>query len=164
MGRLARAFVLALSCFVLIATASGAAYAAEWGSITPGTSTKGEVRALYREPTRAVNRTVEGYDVTDWIYERDRAPGGIVRLTIEFGLLVGSGFKPDVVRTFRLEPAPGVFTRRSIISGWGLPYAAGREGETPEFYYEEGLLVLFNKDGWNVEQLVFTPPQPRQKE
>ena len=150
---------LAVLAVALTATASRAA---DWGGITPGTTTKDGVRSLYGEPTTTTNKKLEGYDVSDWVYERGRTPAGVIRMVIEFGLLAGSGFKPDVARTLRVEPAPGVFTRRDVISGWGLPYAAGREGDTPEFYYEEGLLVLFDKEAWNVERLLFTLPQPRQ--
>ena len=157
----ARTLALTFVCLVLGATT---ARAADWGGITPGTSTKDSVRTLYGEPTRAASKTLEGYDVIDWVYEGERAPRGIVRLTAEFGLLTGPGFQPDVVRAFRLDPVPGVFTRRTIIAGWGMPFAAGREGETPEFYYEEGLLVLFDKDGWIAERMVFTMPRPRPKE
>ena len=156
-----RTLLVTMYCLALTATA---ARAADWGGITPGTSTKDAVRATYGEPTRSVSKTLDGYDVTDWVYEGEGAPGGIVRLTVEFGLLTGPGFQPDVVRAFRLDPVPGVFTRRTIIAGWGMPFAAGREGDTPEFYYDEGLLVLFDKDGWIAERLIFTLPQPRQNE
>lgn len=156
---IAHALAIALTCVALTATVC---HAADWGGVVPGTSSKDDVRKLFGEPTRATNKTLDNYNVTDWLYEGPRAPGGIVRMVVEFGLLAGPGFQPDVVRTLRLEPKPGLFNRRSIISGWGLPYAAGREADTPEFYYEEGLLVLFDKAGWNVERLLFTLPQARQ--
>ncbi|PYM15741.1 MAG: hypothetical protein DMD81_14275 [Candidatus Rokuibacteriota bacterium] len=157
---LLRGLRLTLVCLAFVATVTEAA---DWGGIAPGTSTKDTVQKIFGAPSRTEQKKLEGYDVSDWVYEGPRAPGGVVRMTIEFGLLAGQNFKPDIVRVLRLDPAPGVFNRRAIIAGWGIPYAAGREEQTPEFYYEEGLLVLFDKQGWNVERLVFTPPQPRQK-
>ena len=44
--------------------------------------------------------------------------------------------------------------------GWGIPNRVGKDGQTPVFYYESGLLVLFDKDGWMAMSMVFTPPQP----
>jgi hypothetical protein len=158
--------ILLVMVLLVCAGAAGSvpASAAEWGAITPGQSTKDSVRARYDQPTKSTPLKVEGYDTTEWAYEGSRAPRGIQRMTIEFGLLTGDGYKPDVVRELRLEPKPGIFIRPTVILGWGQPARVGKEGESPLFYYEEGLIVLFDKEGWVAERMVFTLPQPRTPE
>jgi hypothetical protein len=148
----------------LLASSGGVAIAAEWGTIAPGTTTLEAVRKRYGEPTRRSTQKVEGYDTTEWVYEGERAPRGIRRATVEFGLLTDSGFKPDIVRLLRLEPASGVFTRTTVLRGWGRPSRVGKEGDAPLFYYETGLIVLFDKDGWMARRMLFTPPQPPARE
>jgi hypothetical protein len=155
----ARVGRFAFAAAILLTAA--AAHAAEWDSIVPGKSTFETVRARLGEPSTRATQKVEGYDTTDWVYEPDRAPRGIRRLAISFGLLSPQGFRPDVVRVFRMEPAPGVFTQRTVIAGWGRPSASGREGDFPALLWDDGLLVIFERDQWNVRQMIFTVPQPK---
>jgi hypothetical protein len=152
---------LALVLAVLAAALATPAVAAEWGLIRPGTSTMDSVRGQYGTPTRVLKEKIEGYDTESWVYEGAQAPAGIVRLTIEFGLVQSETFRREAVRAFRLEPKPGAFTRGSISDGWGFPDRLGREGDSDLFLYRDGLLVYFDKEGWNARLLVFTVPQPR---
>jgi hypothetical protein len=145
---------------VLAVPAPAPAHAAEWGAIAPGESTIETVRARYGEPTRSEALKIESYDAKQWVYERDRAPAGIRRLTVEFGLLTPAGYQADVVRVLRLEPNPGIFTRNTILIGWGVPSRAGKDNEAPVFFYRAGLLVEFDKEGWLAVRMTFTPPQP----
>ena len=152
---------LALAAVLLLAAGTGAPEAAEWGLIRPGDSTKESVRAQYGAPTRVLREKVEGYDTESWVYEGTQAPAGIERLTIEFGLLQADKLGPEAVRAFRLEPRPGTFNRGVVTNGWGFPDRMGREGESDLFLYKDGLLVYFDKEGWNARLMVFTVPQPR---
>ena len=156
--RLMQALVFASA----VLSAASAARAAEWDSIVPGQSTFNTVRERLGEPGSRKTEKVEGYDTTEWVYEGERAPRGIRRLTIAFGILLPQGFLPDTVRVFRLEPAPGVFTERTVLTGWGRPSAAGREGDFPSLMYQDGLIVIFERDGRNVRQMIFTVPQVKQ--
>ena len=149
---------LAVTAAVL--AVAGGAGAAEWGTIVPGQTTQEAVRARYGEPSKRGAQKVDGYDTTEWVYEGARAPAGIRRLVVEFGLLTPGGYRPEIVRVLRLEPGPGVFTRPLVERGWGPPDRVGKERDTPLFFYESGLLVLFDKDGWLAVSMVFTPPQP----
>ncbi|HEX9821550.1 MAG TPA: hypothetical protein VGD07_18270 [Methylomirabilota bacterium] len=151
---------LALALAVLIAAAGGAG-ASEWGLIRPGVSTLEEVRARYGAPTRVVREKIEGYETEQWVYEGAQAPTGIVRLTIEFGLVQSDTFRREAVRAFRLEPRPGTFNRGVVTNGWGLPDLMGHEGGEDLFLYKDGLLVYFDKQGWNARLMIFTVPQPR---
>ena len=152
-----RAGLLALA---LLAVLARAAPASEWGTISPGTSTTESVRAQYGPPTKAEAQKIEGYDATQWVYEGAAAPAGIQRMTVDFGLMTAAGFKKDTVRAFRLDPKPNIFQRPSVLSGWGPPTKVGRDGEFEIFLYEDGLLVYFDAQGWNVQAMIFTPPQP----
>jgi hypothetical protein len=139
-----------------------AAFAAEWGLIQPGVSTTQTVRERYGAPTRTERKKVENkYDTETWIFEGDKAPRGIVRLTVDFGLLADNKYRADVVRAFQLEPLGATFNRGIVGNGWGLPDGAGKQGEEEYFVYKDGLLVYFNPDGWTVRLMVFTVPQPR---
>src|SRR5256885_2036071 len=71
-----------------------AAFAAEWGLIQPGVSTTQTVRERYGAPSRTDRKKVEQYDTETWIYEGDRAPAGLLRLTIDFGLLRDNKYRP----------------------------------------------------------------------
>jgi hypothetical protein len=153
-GRLARLLG------ALLVVSATPVVAAEWGAIVPGTSTKETVRAQYGEPSKTEPGKVEGYDTMQWVYEGDRAPHGIRRMAVDFGLLTGSGFRAEVVRLFKLNPSPGVFTRNTVLTGWGPPARLGKEGDAEVFFYDEGLIVWFGKDGWLAQEMVFTPPQP----
>lgn len=152
----ALAWALAIGALVVPA---GPAAAAEWDTIAPGRSTAEQVRAQLGEPSKKTTQKVEGYDTTEWMYEGDRAPRGIRRLVVELGILTPQGFRPDTVRVLRLEPVPGVFNRRSVLVGWGEPTGVGNEGDQPTFFYKEGLIVVFEKEGWRAVRLIFMPPQ-----
>lgn len=134
--------------------------AAEWGGIVPGTTTMEQVRKRHGGPTQTVMKKAEGYDTAQWVYDGAQAPAGMTRMTVDFGLLSGQTYRPDVVRSFKLEPRRGVFTRRMITMGWGEPNRVSRRGQTPpSFFYDGGLLVTFDKDGRIAETMLFTPPQ-----
>ena len=148
---------LVMSLAVLIAASP--ARAAEWGTIVPGISTTATVKAQYGSATRASASKLEGYETIQWVYEEAQAPTGMIRMTVDFGLLTASGFRPDVVRAFRLEPKPGVFTQQTILAGWSIPTRVGQEQDAGIFYYEDGLLVYFDREGWIVERMMFTPRQ-----
>jgi hypothetical protein len=152
---------LALAVGLLLAVAAGVAGAAEWGLIRPGESTTQSVRARYGAPTRALRQKIEGYETESWVYEGPQAPAGITRLTVEFGIVQSDKYRAEVVRAFRLEPRPGTFNRGVVANGWGFPDQMWREGEEDRFLYKDGLLVLFDKEGWNARLMIFTVPQPR---
>lgn len=149
-----------LLALALLAPSGGPVAAAEWGTIDPGRSTMEAVRAQYGGPTRATTRKVEGYDAAQWVYEGAQAPAGIRRLTVDFGLLTPAGYRPALVRALTLEPKPGVFTRETVLTGWGEPSRVSAAGQPKSFFYESGLIVLFDAEGWQVESMLFTPPQP----
>ena len=153
------AIVLVTALIVLVA--AGLAGAAEWGLIQPGVSTTQSVRAQYGAPSKIERQKIDTYDTETWIYQDDRAPTGIVRLTVEFGLLHDGKYRADVVRAFQLEPHGSTFNRGVVGNGWGVPDRAGRQGNEEFFLYKEGLLVYFDEGGWNVRLMVFTLPQPR---
>ena len=144
----------------VLAALAGPASAADWGLIEPGVSTVESVRARYGQPTRATSQKVEGYDAAQWVYEGAQAPAGILRVTVDFGLLTAAGYKPGVVRSFRLDPKPGAFNKKLVVDGWGVPARVGRDGAFEVFLYEDGLLVYFDQDSGNATAMVFTPPQP----
>ena len=75
--------VLLLALLVL---RSAPAPAEEWGGIEPGVTTVDAVRSRYGAPTKETHAKVEGYDTLQWVYEGAQAPGGIQRMTIEYGL------------------------------------------------------------------------------
>jgi hypothetical protein len=150
--------LLLLVALLLIAAP---ALAAEWGLIRPGVSTMTSLRAQYGEPSRVERQKVEKYDTEDWIYEGPKAPVGMERLTVEFGLVQQDKYRADLVRAFRLEPKPGTFNRGIVTNGWGFPDRMGRENQSDIFLYREGLLVYFDEAGWNARLMVFTLPQPR---
>jgi hypothetical protein len=137
-----------------------AAGAAEWGTIMPGTSTMEAVRTRFGPASKTSTQKQEGYDAAQWSYEGTAAPPGFTRLTVEFGLLTPAGFRADLVRDFTLTPKPGIFNRKTIINGWGVPNRIGRENDLEVFLYQEGLIVYFGQDGWEAQLMVFTPPQP----
>ena len=151
-----RLVVLALT----LALTAGAATAAEWDTINPGSSTMDNVRAQFGRPTSTRMQKTEGYDTASWTYEGTQAPRGIHRIVVEFGLLGAQGFRSNVVRSMRVEPNPAVFNRIAVINAWGEPTVSVRENDADVFFYGDGLLIYFDKDGWNARLMVFTPPQP----
>jgi hypothetical protein len=152
--------VLLVAVAASLAGAVGA-LAAEWSTIVPGVSTMEAVKARFGAASKTSVQKQDGYDVAEWLYEGAAAPVGFIKLTVEFGLLTPLGFRADVVRDFMLSPKPGIFTRDTVIGGWGVPDRIGREGESDVFLYQHGLVVYFTKDGWEAQLMVFTPPQPQ---
>jgi hypothetical protein len=136
------------------------AVAAGWGTITPAESTAEGVRQEYGEPSSVTKKKVDGYDTTEWRYEGDRAPAGMFRMVVEFGLLTSKGYRADVVRTFRLEPKPGVFPRGQVVLGWGKPDKMGTLDSAPVYVYSSGLVVSFDKDILNAVSMWFARPLP----
>ena len=134
--------------------------AEEWGGIEPGVTTIDQVRARYGAPSKETRAKVEGHDTIQWVFEDARAPGGVQRLTVDYGLLTPQGYKQTVVRAFRLEPKPKVFGKNTVAQGWGPPDAIGSQNDQETFFYQSGLIVIFNKDGTDAIVLTFTPPQP----
>lgn len=156
--RSARALALTLS--LSLGALSAPAHAAEWGTIIPGTTTMDQVRAQYGGPAKTTTQKVDNYDTAEWIYDGPQAPRGMIRMTVDFGLLVDGTYRPTVVRSFELEPRRGVFTRQMVTAGWGEPSYVSQRGQMPpSFFYESGLLVTFDKDGRMAESMLFTPPQ-----
>jgi hypothetical protein len=151
--------VLAFALAALLAIPALAS-AGDWGGIDAGVSTLEQVRARYGAPSKEARLKVEGYDTVEWTYEGPRAPAGLIRMIVEFGLLTPAGYKPNVVRILRLEPKPLIFHRAFIISGWGAPDGYPVIGGQPTFYYKIGLIVTFDKDGASAVMLEFTPAQP----
>jgi hypothetical protein len=148
------ALVALLALFALGAAAAG------WGTITPGESTTAGVKAEHGEPSKVAKLKAGGYDTTEWTYEGDRAPVGMTRMVVEFGLLTRQGYQPDVVRAFRIEPKPGVFSRDQVIVGWGKPEKGGIQDGVPFMMYNSGLVVYFDKDILNAVSMWFTRPFP----
>jgi hypothetical protein len=146
---------------VALLLVAGPAAAAEWGLIRPGVSTMETLRTQYGAPTRVDRQKVESYETENWIYEGPKAPTGMERLTVEFGLVQGEKYRAEIVRAFRLEPKPGTFNRGVVTNGWGLPDRMGRENQSDIFLYRDGLLVYFDEAGWNATLMLFTLPQPR---
>jgi hypothetical protein len=134
--------------------------AASWGGIEPGDTTFEQVRERFGAPSKETKQKVETYDTTTWTYEGPKAPGGISRMVVDFGILKPDGFKPNVVRVFVLEPKPNIFAVQTVIDGWGEPSAAGDQGGFPSMLYDEGLVVVFDKQTLWAESMTFTLPQP----
>jgi hypothetical protein len=156
---IARAFLVGLAVAVLLVGPAGAR-AEEWGGIEPGTTTIEQVRARYGAPSKETRAKVEGHDTIQWVFEDARAPGGILRLTVDYGLLTPQGYKQTVVRAFRLEPKPKIFGKNTVAQAWGPPDAIASQNEQETFFYKSGLVVIFTKDGTDTVLMTFTPPQP----
>lgn len=156
---LGRRLAVALTVLGLLLT-PGSSPAEVWGGIEPGVTTVDQVRASYGAPSREARVKVEAYDTLQSIYEEGRAPGGFVRMTVDYGLLTPQGYKPMVVRVLRLEPRPKVFGRNTILQAWGEPDWVGSENNVETLIYKSGLVVTFNKEGTDAILLTLTPPQP----
>jgi hypothetical protein len=156
MTRALRGFLAALT---LLSASAGPALAAEWGGIEPGVTTLEEVRDRYGTPTRETPKKVENYDTIEWLYEGAQAPTGMVRMTVEFGLLGAAGYRPRVVRLFRLDPRPFVFPKPTVIEGWGVPDRLGTQDNRDIFLYDSGLIVTFDAEGINATNMFFLLPQ-----
>jgi len=159
---MARGLAAAASALVLLAWAVLAG-AAGWGGITPGQTLRREVEARYGKPSRERTVAEEGRSTAEWTYTGDQAPRGIDRMVVNFGLLKGGLFQPDVVRSLTLHTRRGVFPMKMIADGWGKPDAIGTDEQTgrPAFRYDaKGLLVILDKTGAWAEMMVFAPERP----
>jgi hypothetical protein len=156
----ARVLTLAGAAALLAVLLMGPATAGDWGGIVPAETTMAAVRAKYGAPTRTRKEVVQGYDTAQWIYDGAQAPRGIRRMTVDFGLLGPDGYKADVVRSLRLEPTAGAFNKELVLAGWGIPTGISKDKGVESYYYREGLFVYFKPGGFEVDFMLFTPPQP----
>lgn len=156
-GRRSSAIVVVTLITMLLV---GPAFGGEWGAIVAGETTMGAVRLKYGAPTRTRKELIQAYDTTQWIFEGPQAPAGMRRMTVDFGLLTPTGYKGDVVRSLRLEPTPGAFNRPLVLEGWGTPTRVSREKDGDIYFYSEGLFVYFRPNGFEIDFMLFTPPQP----
>jgi hypothetical protein len=150
---------LALAVWLCLAAADLAG-AAGWGAITPGETTRREVEARYGRPSR--ERAVTEGDVTaaEWTYSGDRAPQGLERMVVGFGLARPQGFAPEIVRSLTLYPKPRLFTALELMAGWGKPDAIGSEEQTGRLmmrYDARAILIVLDKSGQWAETIVFAP-------
>jgi len=151
---------IAACLLALLALAARPAETAEWGLIVPGTTTMEIVRVRYGPPTKSEPKKVDSYDTVQWVYEGAQAPVGMYRMSVDFGLLTANGYQKDIVRKFQLDARPGAFNKKLVLDGWGDPNNVGKDGDFEFFLYADGLLVYFDKEGWNVQTLIFTVRQP----
>src|SRR5262249_18703701 len=131
-----------------------------------GETVRREVEARYGKPSGERTIAEEGRTAVEWTYGGDRAPRGLDRMVVGFGLVRSGLFQPDVVRVLTLYPRPGVFPARTIAEGWGKPDAIGTDEQTgrPAFRYDaKGLLVILDKSGEWAELMVFAPERPAAK-
>lgn len=149
---------------LVLAVAVVPAVASEWGAIVPGTSTMEAVRAQYGPPTKTEGQKLDNYDTATWTYDGAQAPRGLLRMVVDFGILQAGGYRREIVRSFRLEPKAGVFNRTIVLSGWGPPDRLGKQGDAEVFFYAQGLVVIFDKEGRQAQTMVFTLPQPVEPE
>jgi hypothetical protein len=155
-------WVLGLVLTVTALGAVGDLGAESWGGLTPGETLRGGVESLYGRPSRERPLVEEGRTVTEWTYAGERAPRGVERMVVSFGLASGAAFNPDIVRSIALYPKAHIFSMLSISNGWGPPDAVGTEEATgrPSFHYRtRGLFIIFDKSGSWAEVLLFAPPQ-----
>src|SRR2546430_5071314 len=132
-----RKIVLMMLAGVVALGLAGTAQASEWGGIAPGVTTLEQVRERYGAPSKESKTKLENYDITTLTYEGPRAPAGMNRLVVEVGWLAKDGFKPNVVRGFRLQPRPLLFPIQAIMGGSGLPPPPGESGGRPTFFYQQ---------------------------
>lgn len=157
--RLGRALVGGFAVVGLL-LASAISSAEEWGGIAPGVTTIEQVRERYGAPSKETRAKEQGHDTIQWIFEGARAPGGVQRMIVDYGLLTPQGYKATVVRAFRLEPKPLIFGKNTVAQAWGPPDGVGNQNDQEIFVYKSGLVVIFNKEGTDSVVLTFTPPQP----
>ncbi len=163
MSRVAGLLARSLAVGVLAGGLAGPAWAATWGGLVPGETTRREVEANYGRPTRERTVVEEGRTVPEWTYVGERAPAGLERMVVSFGALRPEGFLPDIVRSVTIYPKPRMFSIESIGRGWGTPDAVGTDEQTgrPVFrYYAKGLLVILDRSGSWAEVLPFAPAAP----
>ena len=96
-----------------------------------------------------------------WVYEGTRAPGGVQRMTVDFGLLSPHGYKQTVVRAFRLEPKPKIFGKNTVAQAWGPPDAIGTQNNQDDLLLQvRPRRHLRPRTGTTPVLMTFTPPQP----
>jgi hypothetical protein len=140
--------------------AAVAAEAAGWGGITPGTSRRAEVEGRFGRPTEERSVTEGGLTGAEWTYAGTRAPAGLERMVVGFGLLGPGGFVPELVRMLVLYPKPRVFTVIELVTGWGKPDGIGTEERTGRSllrWESAGILAYLDVSGEYAEVLVFAP-------
>jgi hypothetical protein len=145
-----------------IASPTPPAGADSWGGITPGQSTLGDVQARYGRPTRERSVVDEGHTVPEWTYIGERAPAGLNRMVVSFGLRGPAGFTADVVRAVAIYPKPRVFSLEAVTIGWGTPDAVGSAEQTGQLalrYDRRGVLVLLDPTKTWAEMILFAPAQ-----
>lgn len=156
-----RTLLLALGAAALGGVRPRRARGETWGGITPGESAQKDVQALFGRPTRERTVVEDGRTTMEWTYVGERAPRGMERMVVTYGLLrQDGGFAPDLVRALTLYPRPHVFSRRAIDNGWGVPDATGREeatGRASLHYQRRGLLIIMDRTGAWAEMLLFAP-------
>lgn len=148
---------LAAAAMLLAATAVSAA---GWGGITPGETRQRDVEARYGRPSRERSVTEGGLTGAEWTYVGDRAPRGLERMVVGFGLVRPTGFVPDLVRALTLYPKPHVFSVAKLTEGWGKPDAIGTDEQTKRSvlrYDAEAILVFLDRSGEWAEVMVFAP-------
>ena len=141
----------------MLTAAVSPARAAEWGTIVAGVSTLDSVRAQYGGPTKTETQKVDNYDTSTWVYEGAQAPGGLIRMVVDFGILQAGGYRRDVVRSFKLGPNPA--SSIADVIAVGCTGSVGQQGGA-RFSSTRGPCRDFGKDGGPALPLVFTPPQP----
>jgi len=161
-----RAAGLGLGLAVSVALGLGGlhpAAGAGFGRITPGETTRKEVEGEYGKPSREATVLTEGRTVAEWTYLSGRAPKGITRMVIAFGLIRNEQFEPDLVRSLTLYPDAGVFPLKALTNGWGEPAATAKDSSTGRtiFRYAGGLFVALDRTGRWAEVMTFAPAPPR---
>ncbi len=154
-----RAILRGALALALVLGAPAGVQAESWGGITPGTSTIDDLRGRYGPPSKELREKLEGYDTTQWVYEGVKAPSGVTRLTVHFGLLGPGGYRPEVVRDFVVVPHRRVFSRVAVLDGWGRPDRVGTDEGRTFFFYSVGLVVYFDDAGEDARSMYFTLPQ-----
>ena len=99
----ARALLAGLAVAGLLVGPAGTG-AEEWGGIEPGVTTIEQVRARYGAPSKETRAKVEGHDTIQWVFEDARSPGGVQRLTVDYGLLTPQGTFVDDLLVYRTLP------------------------------------------------------------
>ena len=108
-ARIVRGLPGLLVASVLLAAWASPTAAENWGGMAPGQTVLREVEGQYGRPTRERMVTEEGRTAPEWTYIGERAPRGLERMVISFGLIRPEGFKPDLLRAMTIYPKPRVF-------------------------------------------------------